>query len=158
MSRVLSSHAALENELPRVLHRRSRLFGLWMLLLLCVVASPIYGQPNQQIPQMNSNALSMEEVRWCRHEVFRLAGEASEVRQSDYWEIHDYNLHVRRYRSLCLNRASAPNSNGLITKELTPVAKQGIRDAGVRRFAYGRINRNENRIYVTSTRHERVRI
>ena len=122
-----------------------------MLLLLCVVASPIYGQPNQQIPQMNSNALSMEEVRWCRHEVFRLAGEASEVRQSDYWEIHDYNLHVRRYRSLCLNRASAPNSDGLITKELTPVAKQGIRDAGVRRFAYGRINRNENRIYVTST-------
>lgn len=152
MSRVISSHADSKNELQRARHRRIAFSGFWLLLLLCVVASPLYAQSNQHVPQPNSNALSIEEVRWCKNEVYRLAGEATEVDQNNYWEIHDYNLNVRRYRSLCLNRSSAPNSASLITKELTPVAKQGIRDAGIRRFAFGRINRNENRIYVTASR------
>lgn len=150
VSHVFSLHARSRNELPQVRHRRSTFSILWLLLLVCIETNSINAQSNQQIPQQNTDALSIEEVRWCKNEVYRLAGEAKEVDQNDYWEIHDYNLHVKRYRSLCLNRSSPPNSANRVTKELTAVAKEGIRDAGIRRFAFGRINRNENRVYVTS--------
>ena len=104
------------------------------------------------MPEQNSNPLSIEELRWCRHEVLRLAGEAKEVDQNEYWEIHDYNQNVQQYRSLCLNRQSLADVTRRVSNELTPTAKQGIRDAGVRRFAFGRVNRDENRIYIQSKR------
>ena len=150
VNRFFLSYTRSRNELPRVRHGRTVISIFWLLLLFCIETNPITAQSNQQIPQQNTDALSIEEVRWCKNEVYRLAGEANEVDQNDYWEIHDYNLHVTRYRSLCLDRSSPPNSASRITNELTSVVKQGNREAGVRRFAFSRINRNENRIYVTS--------
>ena len=108
-------------------------------------------RPNQQIPEPGTEPLSIEEIRWCRAEVHRLTGEAREVNQKEYWEIHDYNENVRRYRNRCVDRTFSQDSARQIESELSPEVKQGIRDAGARRFAFGRVNRDGNRVYVTST-------
>lgn len=115
-----------------------------------ICTNPATAESNQQIPKPGTHPLSLEELRWCRTEVLRLAGEAKEVDQNDYWEIYDYNENVQRYRSLCLDRTSLPEAGRRIASELTPVVKQGMRDAGTRRFAFGRVYRNDNRIFVTS--------
>ena len=108
--------------------------------------------PDLEIPRHGKEPLSVEELRWCRTEVLLLAGEAKEVDQNEYWEIYDYNQNVQRYRNVCLDRTFSQDASRRVASELTPITKQGIRDAGVRRFAFGRINRNENRIYITSKR------
>lgn len=152
VNRILPFHAVGKNQRPRTRHGSCSFPWIWLLLLFFIVTKPTPAQSNQQVPQPDSEPLSIEELRWCKNEVFRLSGEAKEVDQSEYWEIHDYNQNVTRYRNLCLNRTSLADAAQRISNELTPTAKQGVRDAGVRRFAFSRLNRNENRIYVTSER------
>ena len=113
--------------------------------------NPATAESNLRIPKPGTSPLSNDELRWCRTEVYRLAGEAKDVDQSDYWEIYDYNENVQRYRNGCVDRTFSTDAARRIATELTPVVKQGMRDAGTRRFAFGRIHRDENRIYVTST-------
>ena len=126
------------------------LFCICLLASFFIGMNPVTADSNQRIPESGTNPLSIEELRWCRSEVFRLVGASKEVDQSDYWDIYDYNENVERYQSLCLDRTASPNAVRLVTSELTPAVKQGLRDAGTRRFAFGRVHRDENRIYVIS--------
>lgn len=136
---------------PLVVFRAtSACFYVCLLALFILETNPAVAEPSQSVPKRGNTPLSVEELRWCRAEVLRLAGEAKEVDQSDYWEIYDYNENIRRYRDVCLDRDFSQDTARRISNELTPAAKQGMRDAGSRRFAYSRVQRNENRIYVTS--------
>ncbi|MCY4095410.1 MAG: hypothetical protein OXG05_09855 [Gammaproteobacteria bacterium] len=116
-----------------------------------VITELSFAQTNQKIPEPGTRPLSTEELRWCRSEVLLLAGEAKEVNQKEYWEIHDYNESVLRYRNRCTDRSFSPDAARQIESELTPETKQGIRDAGVRRFAFGRVTRAANRVYVVES-------
>lgn len=137
--------------------RKATFFGKNACLLACLLpflvigTNPVTAESNLHVPKPGTHPLSIDELRWCRTEVYRLAGEAKEVVPNDYWDIYDYNENVQRYRSVCLDRTYSPDAARRISSELTPAAKQGMRDAGTRRFAFSRVQRNKNRIYVAST-------
>ena len=135
-----------------IYHLRWALLYIGLFITTGVVTEHSLARPNQQIPEPGTKPLSIEELRWCRTEVHLLAGEAKEVKQEEFWEIHDYNKNVRQYRNRCVERTSSQNAARQIDSELTPETKQGIRDAGARRFAFGRVTRDANRVYVSSTR------
>lgn len=134
-----------------IYHLRWALLYIGLFITTGVVTEHSLARPNQQIPEPGTKPLSIEELRWCRTEVHLLAGEAKEVDQNEFWEIYDYNENVRQYRNRCVERTSSQNAARQIDSELTPDTKQGIRDAGARRFAFGRVTRDANRVYVAPT-------
>ncbi len=107
-------------------------------------------QVGEEFPTAGDKPLSLEQLRWCRNEVIRLQGEATEVNQEQYWEIYAFNENVRRYRTLCTDRATVQEDTDSVSIELSSKARQGIRNAGARRFAFSRIKRSDRRIYVTT--------
>ena len=152
MKRVVSLPVIVQRKPPFDRRRRCVFWSILRVLLLCVVTATAFAQPHRQVFHLSSEPMSIEELRWCRDEVLRLAGEAKEVDQNKYWEIHDYNENVDQYRSRCLNRSSSTEATPRLTNELTSTAKQGMREAGVRRFAFKRVHRSENQIFVKSKR------
>ena len=107
-------------------------------------------QPGEELPTVGDEPLSLEQLRWCRNEVIRLQGEATEVNQEQYWEIYAFNENIRRYRTLCSDRATVQEHADSVSIEQTTEVRQGIRNAGARRFAFSRIERSDRRIYVTA--------
>lgn len=138
--------------------RRWTFHQTWVCLLICLLttngsfAERTSAKANLLKPKPGNEPLSIEELRWCRTELLLLAGEAKEVDQNEYWEIYDYNRNVRNYRNRCVDRTFSQEAARRIKTEQSTEVKQGIQDAGIRRFAFGRVTRDASRVYVTSTR------
>ena len=111
----------------------------------------VTAQSPKAIMPSGSKVLSLPEYRWCRSELLRLEGEATEVDRSSYWEILDYNDTVKRYRSICSGKQTSKADSQTVTQELTPSAKHALQEAGKRRFIFRRIAREDRRVHVATT-------
>ncbi len=87
---------------------------------------------------------------WCLKERLRLQGEEKEVNDQVFWEVHDFNQNLQKFKSRCAGRVFRPQQGDENFDAFTPLAQQGIRKAGAVRFAYGRIGRASRQVYIAA--------
>ena len=107
--------------------------------------------PAEKVPVGNGQ-LALDELRWCHAELLRIKGEATAVKKDQFWDIYDYNKTAHRYKTLCTKKLVKAEHQRTVTAEFSETVKRGFSDAGSRRFALGRLAREQKRIYVATAR------
>ena len=97
----------------------------------------------------SSDLLTIEELRWCRYELLRLQGAASHANKDAYLEVLGYNKSARKYHERCMNRSYNPAHSKQIAAELNPIAKYGLRQAGIRQVAFRQVHLSARMRHIT---------
>lgn len=97
--------------------------------------------------------MTVAELLKCRTDLLLLEGSATETEQTDFWEVRNYQQILADYQANCANKRYVDSVFDATEAHLDPQTKQHIKDSGVRRVAWNRVNRQvrHNHVSLEST-------